>query len=401
MIPTDAVDTTKRFSDSARYDAAPAAIHIIHVTSSRFFGGPERQMLELARELTPDVSTTFVSFSEGGRCGAFLEKVAESGFEGIALANDTPHLVAASQELAAVLRTQRADVVCVHGYKAGLLGLRAGRKRGIPVVAVSRGWTGECWKVRLYEKLDRLALRRMDKVICVSHGQADKVLSAGVAEKKVTVIHNAVRSGRFEEASNYKRRLLHSLFKHQPEHIVGAAGRLSPEKGFDVLIEAAAIMAQDGTCDFGIVLFGEGELRDDLERQINVNGLDGRLILAGFTVELDSYMPHFDAFVQSSLTEGLPNVLLEAAAAGVPVVATNVGGTAEVVVDGETGLLVPAGDADALAEGLKGLLCEPELRASLRQAARQHVLKDFTFAAQAAAYKQLFRSLLLKSERTT
>jgi glycosyltransferase involved in cell wall biosynthesis len=239
----------------------------------------------------------------------------------------------------------------------------------------------------------------MEKVVCVSHGQANKVRRAGVVENKVVVIHNAVRSERFEEPSNHERRLLHSLFKQRPEYIIGAAGRLSPEKGFDVLIEAAALMAQDGTFDFGIVLFGAGSLREELQRQIDVNGLSSRFMLAGFTAELDSYLPHFDAFVQSSHTEGLPNVLLEAAAAGVPVVATNVGGTAEVVVDGETGLLVTPGDADALAQGLKRLLCEPELRVSLRQAARQHVLNDFTFAAQASAYKQLFQSLLPGPER--
>ncbi len=402
MISTASANAANSPSTSANSEAAPAApIHIVHVTSSRFFGGPERQMLELARELRPEVTTTFVSFSEGGRCDSFLEKVREVGIEGVALANDTPHLLAAAHELTAVLRSLRANVVCVHGYKAGLLGLRAGRKCGIPVVAVSRGWTGESWKVRLYEKLDRLVLRRMNKVICVSHGQADKVRNAEVSRDKICVIRNAIRTERFSRVPDpeFRQRLLAIFGANPPQHIIGAAGRLSPEKGFDVLIEAAALMARGGDASFGIVLFGAGFLRDELQRRIDANGLGSRFILAGFTAELDGYMPHLDAFVQSSHTEGLPNVLLEAAAACVPVVATNVGGTAEVVVHGETGLLVPPGDADALAEGLKRLLSEPELRASLQQAGRQRVLKDFTFAAQAAAYRQLFQSLLPAPER--
>lgn len=404
MISTDSANAAKSFSASAKDEAAPAAaIHIVHVTSSRFFGGPERQMLELARELTPEVTTTFVSFSEGGRCEPFLGKVRELRFEGIALANDTPRLVAAAQELAAELRTQRADIVCVHGYKAGLLGLWAGRKCGIPVVAVSRGWTGECWRVRFYEKLDRLALRRMDKVISVSHGQAEKVKRAGVSRDKVTVIHNAIRVERFAKPSEpeFRRRLEAMFGARPPRFICGLAGRLSPEKGFSILIEAAALLARDGNADFGIVLFGDGALRQELQRQIDMVGLSDRIMLAGFASDLDQFMPHFDVFVQSSHTEGLPNVLLEAAAAGVPVVATDVGGTREVVVDGMTGVLVPPNSAAALSRGLACLLSEQALRVSFQQAAPKHVLKNFTFASQAEAYKRLFHSLMSPPMRIT
>jgi glycosyltransferase involved in cell wall biosynthesis len=374
-------------------------LHVVHVTSSRFFGGPERQMLELARELAPDVASTFVSFSEENLCQDFLQEVRNAGFIGIALKFDTPRLLSAAGELTKLLKNLQATLLCAHGYKASLLGLTAARTSGIPVVAVSRGWTAESWKVRLYEKLDRLALRRMDKVVCVSQGQADKVRLAGVTDDRIVVIHNAIRTARFDQSPVTEHRgRLEALFPVAPRYILGAAGRLSPEKGFDVLIAACKRLRNERQLkDFGVALFGNGALRDQLQKQIDASGLSDRFCLAGFTAELDRFMPRFDLFVQSSHTEGLPNVLLEAAAAGVPVVATDVGGTAEVVVHEETGLVVRPNDPPALAAGLHRLLSDDALRAAMQARAPRHVASHFTFAAQAASYRNVFHSAVSRA----
>src|SRR5205823_2245703 len=115
------------------------------------------------------------------------------------------------------------------------------------------------------------------------------------------------------------------------------------EKGFGVLVEAAA-GALRGDPAAGVVLFGEGVLRSDLERRVRELGLAGRFVMPGFRTDLDTLFPAADVVALPSFTEGLPNVALEAGAAGVPVVATAVGGTPEVVADGETGFLVPPGE---------------------------------------------------------
>lgn len=349
-------------------------------------------MLELAREFEPDVATSFLSFSEDGLCEAFLNHVRNAGFVGVRLHNDTPHLIRARKELRQKLAEMRPTVLCVHGYKAGLLGLSAARSLGVPVIAVSRGWTAECWKVRLYERLDRIALRHMDRVVCVSHGQAAKVRRAGVDLAKISVIHNSIRTNRFERPRDdaWRHRLDERFNSAQPTFIVGAAGRLSPEKGFEVLVDAVRLAREQDELNFGVVLFGDGPLKADLQKRIDNAGIGSHFVLAGFTDELDRFMPHFDLFVQSSHTEGLPNVLLEAAAAGVPVVATDVGGTREVVVDGETGLVVPPADAPALAQAVTSLLQNPKLRQAMGERAKTHVRDQFTFAAQAAAYRHLF-----------
>src|SRR5262249_20226915 len=149
--------------------------------------------------LSPGDRTVFLSFAEGGRCRHFLSGVRKEGFEALGLENDTPWLQAAVREIAAHLERVRADVLLCHGYKADLLGRVAARRQKVPVVAVSRGWTGESFKVRLYERLDRFHLRWMDRVVCVSEAQAAKVRRAGVRPERVGVIHNAVDPDRFAD----------------------------------------------------------------------------------------------------------------------------------------------------------------------------------------------------------
>jgi glycosyltransferase involved in cell wall biosynthesis len=375
-------------------------MRIVHLTSSRFFGGPERQMLGLAAAIAPEYGTTFVSFAEGGLCRDFLDRAQQEGFEAISLQHDTPRLAAAQRELTDLLRTVRPDVLCCHGYKANLLGLRAARRLGIPIVSVSRGWTGESLRVRLYERLDRWVLRRMDRIVCVSIGQAQKVRRAGVAEHKIRVIHNAVRVERFDRPDPAGRGELESLFAQPPRFIVAAAGRLSPEKGFDVLIDAAACVVQQKR-DVGFVVFGEGPRREPLEARIRSRGLDALFVLAGFRADLDRLFPHFDLLALPSHTEGLPNVALEAMAAGVPIVATAVGGTPEVVDEGATGHLVSAGDSAAFARRIVALASTPDRAREMGQLGRERVEREFSFDAQADCYRALFAELLIAGVAST
>jgi glycosyltransferase involved in cell wall biosynthesis len=370
-------------------------MHLVHLTASTQFGGPERQMLGLADHLRPGVRTTCVSFREGGRCGDFLREAADRGQGAVEIAHDTPRLRAAARELTALLGDRSADVLLCHGYKANLVGRVAARRVGIPAVAVSRGWTGESAKVRVYEALDRWHLRFMDHVVCVSDGQAAKVMRAGVPADRVSVIRNSARPEAF---ANPDPRFRAKLVAHFPgdamvRRVVVAAGRLSPEKGFAVLVEAAAqfLAADPGA---GVVLFGDGPERPLLERRVADLGLSERFALPGFTRNLDKFLPWADVAVLPSFTEGLPNVALEASAAGVPVVATAVGGTPEAVTDGETGLLVPPGEPGTLAARVADLLGDVMSRRLMGEAGRAFVRERFSFATQAAAYRQLFAKLL-------
>ncbi len=349
-------------------------------------------MLGLADALRTEVDSTFVAFQENGCFRAFMDEVKQAGFTEHVVEYDTPRLLTALRELALLFRTWKTELILCHSIKPNLLGLLAARRIGIPVISVSRGWTGENAKVRLYEALDRRVLRWMDRVVCVSEAQAQKVRRAGVRGDKIAVIPNAIRPERFDRPDPVFRQRLLGMFPKPPQQIVGAAGRLSPEKGFGVLVDAAADVAK-ASPDVGFVLFGDGVLRESLVRQIATRGLDGRFILAGFQSDLDQYFPHFDLLAIPSYTEGLPNVALEALAAGVPVVATAVGGTPEVIDDGQTGCLVPAGNPAQLADRIRHVLSDGAVRRQMSEQGRRRVEEHFSFAAQASRYRHLFNSL--------
>jgi glycosyltransferase involved in cell wall biosynthesis len=367
-------------------------MNVVHLTASPFYGGPERQMLGLALSLPAQVRSTFLSFAERGLCRPFLEQARHRGFESVELRANTPRFRAAVQELTGHLRRLRADVLCCHGYKADLLGWLAARRVGVPAVAVSRGWTACTWRVRVYERLDRLSLHAMNAVVCVSEGQAAKVRRAGVAPGRVHVIRNAIHTERFRAPDPAYRGRLRALFPRPVRLVVGAAGRLSPEKGFGQLVEAAPPVLRQYP-DAGFVLFGDGPLRQEIADRIEALGLGDRVILAGFCDDLDGFLPALDVLALPSFTEGLPNVVLEAFAARVPVVATAVGGTPEVVDDGVSGYLVPPGDPDALARRLQELLGDEGRRQQMGQRGYERVRAEFSFEAQARQYQHLFATV--------
>ena len=349
-------------------------------------------MLGLAQSLAPAVQSVFLLFSESGRHRAFLQEIRNHNFLGIELSQNTPHFWAMVCEISGELRRERVDLLSCAGYKADLLGLWAARRARIPVYGVSHGWTAATAKVRVYETLDRISLQLMDRVVCVSERQAAKVRSAGVRQDRIDVIRNAVRTENLQSPDSDHEGKLRALFLNPPRWLVGAAGRLSREKGFGVLITAAAEVIR--SCpDVGFVLFGDGPLCAELEYLVADSGLSNKFVLAGFHPDVTRFLPHLDLVVLPSFTEGLPVIVLEAFAAGVPVVATAVGGTPEVVVDRVNGFLVPPGDPVALASRILDVLGLGGARKAMGERGRDRVRAEFTFEAQALRYKQLFQEL--------
>jgi glycosyltransferase involved in cell wall biosynthesis len=369
---------------------------IVHLLASPFLGGIERQVLGLASTLPESYRTVFLSFAERGLARPFLAQARHDGFEAVELKQNAPRWRLAAQEVACHLRRVGAAVLCCSGYKSDLIGWLAARRLGIPAVCISHGWTAATFRVRINEAADRLVMRCMDRIVCVSEGQAVKVRRSGIPEGRIEVIRNAIRASAFDRPDPAYRALLQGLFPVPPRIVVGGAGRFSPEKGYGQLVEAAALVTRSDP-GIGFVLFGDGPLRHDIVRQIAALGLERRCVLAGFRTDLDRFLPHLSMLAQSSFTEGLPVVVLEALAAGVPVVATAVGGTPEVIASGETGYLVPPGQPEALAQRILDLARDDAGRQAMGERARKHVRENFTLEAQSLRYQRLFEDLNRKS----
>jgi glycosyltransferase involved in cell wall biosynthesis len=220
-----------------------------------------------------------------------------------------------------------------------------------------------------------------------------------VQPDRVTVIRNAVRAERFDRVDPDDRRVLERMFPETPKRIIGSAGRLSPEKGFGVLIEAAAIVARSDSAA-GFIHFGDGPIRDAMRQRIKELGLERRFVMAGHRDDLDRFLPHWDLSVLPSFTEGLPTVVLESYAAGVPVVATAVGGTPEAVADGVDGYLVPPGDSIALARRILDIFELDGKSRALGLLGRERIRTEFKFETQAGYLHEVLVQVTAGTSRT-
>lgn len=364
---------------------------IAHLLASNFFGGPEKQLVEHACRISErNIEPRIISFVEEGNANQLLEKAKQRGIitTSICLGSFDLRQIGILIDL---LRTEDIDLICIHGYKANIIGRIASWGAGIPLVAISRGWTGEDRKIRFYEWFDRLFLRLANHVVAVSAGQQKKILACGVSQEKVTVIHNAINLAEFPEAvGHFLRR---ELGLPDDAIIVASAGRLSPEKNYATMIEASHHLIKNNPKIY-FVIFGEGVLRQKLEAQIAATGLTGRFLLPGFRTDLQRVMHDIDIFMLPSFTEGLPNVVLEAFAARKPVVATRVGGTPEVVQDGISGFLTRPDEPEQMTRHLETLADDPILRLQMGQAGYTYIEKQFCFSAQTEAYERLYTGLL-------
>lgn len=243
------------------------------------------------------------------------------------------------------------DVVHSHGTRVDVVNGGALRRGGIATVSTVHGWTRGGYKNRLYEYLDRRCLRRFDAVIAVSEPIARGLVRDGVAERRVHLARNAFVPIADPLPRDEARQLLDLPLDAR---VAGWVGRTTREKGVDVLVDAMAMLRGR---DIVACVVGDGRERE--REQARAAGLDAPVLWKGLVAGASRLTTAFDVFVQSSRTEGTPIALLEAMAAGTPIVATRVGGVPDVVSDGEA-LLVPPDDPAALAAAIASVFDDPE-----------------------------------------
>ncbi len=370
--------------------------HVIaHLIATNFYGGPEKQIVEhLCRLDGKRYQGVVVSFLEGEK-NEILQKAGGVKVPHHAIAMTGPLDFRAQRGLSRFLKEYQVDLLCTHGYKATIMGWWAGRCTQIPVLSFSRGYTAEDKKVAFYEWLDRQTLKRVDGVIAVSEGQRQRLASFGVYGKKNWVVHNAVVvPPQDKEAQRSAKKAICSRFDLHPDaRLVVAAGRLSPEKGHRFLVEAVGLLA--GKIEKTFFFFcGDGPCYTALVEQAKVLGVADACLFPGFQRNIGEFFQAMDLMVLPSLTEGLPNVILEAFALAKPVVSTRVGGVPELVIDGENGYMVEKERPDLLAAAIVRSLDDPEKMHAMGQRGYERVQADFSFEEQAATLEGIYKSLL-------
>lgn len=293
-------------------------------------------------------------------------------------------------------KNQGAAILHSHGYKGNiLLGSVPRRLRAVPTVSTIHGWTAVRRLSRLwwYVVLDKFFLGQMDATVSVS--------PAACVRTRMTesfVVPNGMAPLKFPD-----RRI---LADSEPEimrfcsdaFVVGVISRLSDEKGLDYLINAVEELVQSGR-NLKAVIFGEGPLRERLQRRLDSGKLADRVLLAGYKSQAHRYLPLFDTFVLPSLTEGLPMTLLEAMQAGVPIVASRVGGIPGLLKEGALGLLVEPGDTKGIRTAIDQLYADRAKGARMVAAAREEVVSNYSSRRMAERYASIYATVIQKWTR--
>jgi len=281
-----------------------------------------------------------------------------------------------------------------HDYKSNLLGLMLRPFYDLKLVTTVHGWVKHTSRTPLYYAVDRFSLPYYHHVICVSDDLLERCKKSGVAEERLTHIPNAIDERAFSRQMPPADAPLRAEYGTPPGRLViGAVGRLSPEKAFNNLIKAADTLIKEGH-DIEVWIAGDGDARADLEKLINHLGLQDRVRLLGFQSDLVALYHAMDLFVLSSLREGLPNVVLEAASMKVPIVSTRVAGVPKMLTDGVDGLMCECGDVADLTRAMRTALSDPAKREGMAAAARALIEKDYSFANRMAKVRAIYDDVL-------
>jgi glycosyltransferase involved in cell wall biosynthesis len=369
---------------------------VLSLISSEGYFGAENMLLTLAGSL-----------SDLG-CSYIVGVLCDSRFNHVELAEEArrQHLTVevvrcagrcdwrAVSRIRALKDKHQANLVHTHGYKADFYARIATWGEDTPLVATCHNWPSKAWIMRAYAVLDRLVLRGFDGIVVISDTIGDLLRRSGVRANKLRKIPNGIDTRRFRAAEPILGREIAS----SGDALVGFVGRCVPDKGGAILLQAAEqVLRRFPLTKF--VFVGDGPARSEWESLAERLGIRDRVVFTGVRNDMPEVYASLTLFVLPSLCEAMPMSVLEAMAAGRPVVATRVGSVTRLVVQGETGLLVEAGDVDGLASAIVKLLRDPGQAARMGLNARVRAESRFSARVMARGYFNLYRDVLQKSER--
>lgn len=296
-------------------------------------------------------------------------------------------------QLKSLVAAKRFDILHAHDYKTNLAARQLARRFGAIPLSTVHGWFGlDTWKERIYYAVDKRVLRSFPKVIAVSGDLRDLLVAAGCEASKVVVIPNGIDHRRHARNPAKRAEARREFGLAEDVVVIGAVGRLERQKRFDLLIQAVGQL-KDRYPNLRLLIAGDGSLREQLQSQIVSSGLEQQCRLLGHQPDIIALHDAFDLFVQASDEEGSPNVVLEAMAMETPVIATRVGGTADLIDDDVHGLLIPADSLPDLTGALRKALDDWPATESRRRAARARVEAELSFESRMARVEAIYDEL--------
>ena len=397
----------------AMEDAEKNKIKVLHLITRLIVGGAQENTLLTADLLSHDPSfdgrydIDIVSGPQTGPEGSLAEEARRRSISLIIL----PELrreISPYNDLRALLKLYRLmktpqggsryQIIHTHSSKAGILGRLAARLAGVPVIIHTvHGWSFHdrmpAYTRIFYILLEKMASRLSHKMIAVSSRDIKKGLNHGIGRSEdYVLIRSGIELDLFGHSKINRSRMLSRLGMPEDARVVGCVTRLCPQKAPFDLIEAYSYIARRHA-DVWFMIVGSGPLLPQVKNLLVSYGIVDRTILTGIRRDVHDLMTVFDVFVLSSVWEGLPRVLPQAMATGLPVVSTDADGSAEAIRDGENGFLVPRNRPDALADKVVSLLEDRELRRRMGDAGRR-LSSEFDVYEMVKQINSLYQDLL-------
>ncbi len=362
-------------------------------------GGPEKTILNsprFLREAGYDSACAFMHPPKDPGWETLVQRAELADAEMISVLDGGPIDPRVLYRLVRICRQRGVTIWHGHDYKSNALGLAVAKLHPMKLVTTVHGWVTNTRRSRMYYHIDRWSMRWYDRVLCVSPDLVEQCLNAGLAADRVQLVENGILADDYQRTQS--REDAKAEFGVPRDRIlIGALGRLSPEKGFDVLIRAVSELIRERH-DVGLLIGGEGVEHQNLTKQIQSSGMADRIHLVGHLVDPRQFFQALDVFALSSLREGLPNVVLEAMASELPIVATRIAGVPRAIDDNQNGLLIEPGRWDVLRDGLREMLVFPDRRAKFGNAARETVIERFGFARRMETIVDVYRDVLSAPE---
>ena len=304
-------------------------------------------------------------------------------------------------QLRRLVRTRRIDIVHAHEYKTDLLACALASVEGVTAMATVHGWNGRTLKERLvYYPADRRVLRRFAHVVAVSRKICQDLERSGIDPRRVSTIPNGIDVTRFVRDPARCATVRKQIGVPQEAVVIGGVGRLEKEKRFDLLLDLVATVRRTNPA-IHLLLAGSGSEESKLRQHTTALGIELACTFAGQVDDMVGLYHAIDLFIQTSDTEGTPNAVLEAMAMQVPIIATDVGGTSDLITHNTHGLLVPRRDVQALGHAIRNTLEDPSSTAARVKAARSRTENELSFKARMHAVERIYADLFASRPTST
>ena len=375
-------------------------IRIVSVVEAWFVTGQAKNLLEFAqrgrieREGTRAVDLRLVTYERGvgaGEQNKFVTRARETGVPLELVTERRRFDTDVLKQIRDIVEAHDPDIIQTHNVKSHFLMRLSGLWRNRRWVAFHHGYTNPDVKMRCYNQLDRWSLRAAQSVVTVCGKFAQDLAEMGVSEDRIVVRHNSVKPFQTPDPATVEAARA-GLPANTP--ILLVVGRLSQEKGHADLLNALNLLRRRTKEPFHAVFVGDGPEEERLKAARNRLGLESHVTMAGLQHDVRPYYALADAVVMPSHSEGSPNVLLEAMSAGVPVVATRVGGVPEIVTHGDTALLVESRNTEEMAAAIQRMLEDNPLRKRLAQNARQLAEEKYSPEAYRRSLVQMYEEVM-------